>query len=344
VLGCCSSFHLHGLHLRPNITNEAFLTEVHHVNEKAENGGVVYCEMQGIESSAESMAELAFMRAAFPPSSGYRYETGGLLQDIRQLTVEKVRTFHEKTYSLANTAIIIAGTIDEEALSNCISRIEVDIRGLQPVASVATPVSASTFPPRQPEIFAAELPSFNPQTLEVHFPSKADDEMGLLLIGWKGPRLQNALERVGCEMLLRYLTEGEIAPLHQALLECNPSLASGIAWSVSSGKDGTLQLQVDGAHPADLRRVPLVVRSTIKKVLKSIDFSRLRSFVHVQILEWQESEEENIAAHVDNCINDAIYGDFSISLLKNNFRVAASAFAARLVLVASFNADLLYGT
>jgi Zn-dependent M16 (insulinase) family peptidase len=302
--------------LRPNITNEAFLTEVHHVNEKAENGGVVYCEMQGIESSAESMAELAFMRAAFPPSSGYRYETGGLLQDIRQLTVEKVRTFHEKTYSLANTAIVIAGTIDEEALSNCISRIEVDILGLQPVASVATPVSASTFPPCQPEIFAAELPSFNPQTLEVHFPSKADDEMGLLLIGWKGPRLQNALERVGCEMLLRYLTEGEVAPLHQALLECNPSLASGIAWSVSSGKDGTLQLQVDGVDPADLRRVPLVVRSTIKKVLKSIDFSRLRSFVHVQILEWQESEEENIAAHVDNCINDAIYGDFSISLLR----------------------------
>jgi Zn-dependent M16 (insulinase) family peptidase len=140
--------------------------------------------------------------------------------------------------------------------------------------------------------------------------------MGLLLIGWKGPRLQNALERVGCEMLLRYLTEGEVAPLHQALLECNPSLASGIAWSVSSGKDGTLQLQVDGVDPADLRRVPLVVRSTIKKVLKSIDFSRLRSFVHVQILEWQESEEENIAAHVDNCINDAIYGDFSISLLR----------------------------
>jgi hypothetical protein len=73
---------------------------------------------------------------------------------------------------------------------------------------------------------------------------------------------------------------------------------------------------VDGVDPADLRRVPLVVRSTIKKVLKSIDFSRLRSFVHVQILEWQESEEENIAAHVDNCINDAIYGDFSISLLR----------------------------
>jgi Zn-dependent M16 (insulinase) family peptidase len=42
----------------------------------------------------------------------------------------------------------------------------------------------------------------------------------------------------------------------------------------------------------------------------------LRSLVQVQILEWQDSEEENIAAHVDNCIIDAIYGDSGISLLK----------------------------
>jgi Zn-dependent M16 (insulinase) family peptidase len=302
--------------LRPNITREAFLTEVHHINEKAENAGVVYCEMQGIESNPESMAEVAFMRAAFPPNSGYHYETGGLLQDIRQLTVENVRDFHKKTYNLANTAIIIAGTIDDEALCKCISQIEADILGLKPSDSVAVPARVSEIPRRPHELFAASLPPFHAQTLEVRFPSKGDDEIGLVLIGWKGPPLQNVLERVGCEALLRYLTEGEVAPLHQSLLECDPPIASGVGWTSSSGKDGTLQLQIDGVEPSDLRRVPGVVRATLKKVIKSIDMVRLHSFVRIQVLEWQEAEEESISAHVDNCITDAVYGDYDISLLR----------------------------
>lgn len=304
--------------LRPSITSAAFLTEIHHINEKAENCGVVYCEMQGIESNPESMAELAFMRAAFPPNSGYRYETGGLLHDIRQLNVETVREFHKKTYSLANTAIIIAGTVDDEALFKCIGQIEADVLGpaLQDPAQLAT---ASEIPQRTHELFAAELPPFQDQTLEIRFPSKGDDEMGLVEMGWKGPKLQNGLERAGCDILLRYLTEGEVAPLHQALLECDPPLASGIGWTSSSGKDGTLQLQIDGIEPADLQRVPLVVRSTLNKVLKSIDFSRLLSFIRVQLLERQESEEENISAFVDLCVTDAVYGDDGCSLLRTMF-------------------------
>ena len=304
--------------LRPSITDEAFLTEIHHINDKAENAGVVYCEMQGVESNPESIAELAFMRAAFPPNSGYRYETGGLLQDIRQLTVETVRQFHKKTYSPANTAIIVAGTVDDEALLKCISEIEFKVLGLQAPSSDAVPVQISDIPRRLHEPFSAELPPFQAQTLNVRFPSKGDDEMGLALIGWKGPQLQNVLERVGCEILLRYLTEGEVAPLHQALLECDPPLASGIGFTTSNGKDGTLQLQADGIDPSELRRVPVIVRSTLKQVLEnSFDMTRLHSFVRMQLLEQQESEEENIAAHVDSCIADAVYGDSSISLLRS---------------------------
>lgn len=300
--------------LRPSITREAFLTEVHHINEKAENCGVVYCEMQGIESNPESMAEVAFMRAAFPPNSGYRYETGGLLQDIRQLSVETVREFHKNTYSLANAAIIVAGAVDDDALFKCICQVEADILGLP---AHALPAATSEIPRRAHELFAAELPPFHDQTLDVRFPSKGDDEMGLVLIGWKGPHLQNGLERVGCEILLRYLTEGEVAPLHQALIECEPPIASGVSWTSSSGKDGTLQLQVDGIDPGDLRRVPVVVRTTLKKVLTSMDFTRLHSFIRVQLLERQESEEESISAFVDECISDAVYGDTGISLLRS---------------------------
>ena len=45
--------------LRPASTDEGFVTEIHHVTGEGENKGVVYCEMQGRENSAESVAERA---------------------------------------------------------------------------------------------------------------------------------------------------------------------------------------------------------------------------------------------------------------------------------------------
>ena len=37
--------------LYPNLTEAAFITEVHHITEKGESQGVVYCEMQSRENT-----------------------------------------------------------------------------------------------------------------------------------------------------------------------------------------------------------------------------------------------------------------------------------------------------
>ena len=51
--------------LRPTLTDEGFVTEIHHVTGEGENKGVVYCEMQGRENSAESVAERACLGALY---------------------------------------------------------------------------------------------------------------------------------------------------------------------------------------------------------------------------------------------------------------------------------------
>lgn len=40
--------------LRPTLTEEGFITEVHHIDGDGEDAGVVYCEMQGRENSSYS--------------------------------------------------------------------------------------------------------------------------------------------------------------------------------------------------------------------------------------------------------------------------------------------------
>lgn len=74
--------------LYPTITNEGFHTEVHHITGEGQDAGVVYCEMQGRENSAHSIASRAYLRAIYPPDCGYRSETGGIMKNLRSLTVD----------------------------------------------------------------------------------------------------------------------------------------------------------------------------------------------------------------------------------------------------------------
>jgi Zn-dependent M16 (insulinase) family peptidase len=51
----------------PTLTESAFVTEVHHVNEDGEDAGVVYSEMQDCENSCESLSGLAIRELLYPP-------------------------------------------------------------------------------------------------------------------------------------------------------------------------------------------------------------------------------------------------------------------------------------
>ena len=75
--------------LYPTLTNAGFVTEVHHINDKAEDAGVVYSEMQGRENTSGDIAALRQQRLFYPPESAYRSETGGLMEALRKLSIEE---------------------------------------------------------------------------------------------------------------------------------------------------------------------------------------------------------------------------------------------------------------
>jgi Zn-dependent M16 (insulinase) family peptidase len=100
--------------LFPTITDAAFHTEVHHINGNGEDSGVVYCEMQGRQNSADDMIHFKLLQLIYPEESGYRSETGGRLENLRSLTCETVRQYHTEYYKPNNLAVIIAGTLESE--------------------------------------------------------------------------------------------------------------------------------------------------------------------------------------------------------------------------------------
>ena len=74
--------------LNPTITDAGYTTEVHHINGKGENAGVVYCEMQARENTEEDRTRLEMNRHLWQQTP-YQFETGGLMADLRTLNVQK---------------------------------------------------------------------------------------------------------------------------------------------------------------------------------------------------------------------------------------------------------------
>jgi len=106
--------------LYPLLTDSAFITEVHHVTGEGKDAGVVYSEMQARENTSESLSQRALSMLLYPGTCGYNAETGGLLSDLRTLTVDTIRNYHASCYRPDNLSLIITGQVDPSALFACL--------------------------------------------------------------------------------------------------------------------------------------------------------------------------------------------------------------------------------
>lgn len=76
---------------------EGWHYEISPFGNEAVVNGVVFNEMKGVESSVESMLHMELMKLLYPDSC-YRYVTGGVTNEIPQLTYEKFLDIHRKCY------------------------------------------------------------------------------------------------------------------------------------------------------------------------------------------------------------------------------------------------------
>lgn len=80
--------------LVPTLTDQGCYTEVWHIDGSGHDAGVVYSEMQGVQNNQTELMELAARRTLYPEGDGFRYETGGMMENLRVLTADRIRMFH----------------------------------------------------------------------------------------------------------------------------------------------------------------------------------------------------------------------------------------------------------
>ncbi|EDO00209.1 hypothetical protein SS1G_03069 [Sclerotinia sclerotiorum 1980 UF-70] len=191
----------------PTLTEEGCYTEVHHIDGEGNDAGVVYSEMQGVQNTGSDIMDLRARQLLYPENIGFRYETGGLMENLRILTPERIRAFHKEMYQPKNLCLILIGEVDQDELLDILDTFE---------EGILDDIPSPTAPFKRPWVDSAQPPALTKTIIEtVHFPEE-DESMGEIWVA-------------ALNVLLAYLAGSSVSVLENVMVE-KEELASSISY------------------------------------------------------------------------------------------------------------------
>ena len=281
----------------PTLSDEAFKTEVHHINGTGDDAGVVYCEMQARENNAESREEHATQAAVFLNDCGYKWETGGIMENLRtSCSNEKVRDYHKKFYRPENLDIIICGEISIDQVLNSV--LSVDDRAAE----------AKYGPYERP--WTGEVKLFETySTTDVLFPAK-DVDNGRVSITWKGPLLSDMKMVEAHSILWNYMISTSAAPLVKSLIDIPEPLCSSISISTEEYPNTLVTVIFKGVKPEKHGEIRAIVMRTMTETQQgNLDMARLKNQIKNSISNFSDKLENDPSEMLaELVISDGLYG------------------------------------
>jgi len=292
--------------LFPTLRAEDFTTEVHHINGKGQDAGVVYSEIQGSKYAVSSSK--ALKEVLYPGNSGYYAQTGGSLENIRNsTTIEKVRQYHKKLYRAENLILTITGRIDELQLFEKVRSIEEKIikkRSLENKSSFERPW--------QKKLQATGLEENH--VFEHKFPSD-DESKGHVLIGW---RLEDRITKdipilEAYQLMMQYLTSSKVSPLEAEFAESTDPLASSVGFYSLDYSEPALLIKFSNVPTNRTSEILPKMKKVIQKVLddgpSKFDLVRIHDYIDRGIVKNQKENENSPHLFLpDATLLDKLYG------------------------------------
>lgn len=270
--------------LYPTLTEAGFITEVHHISGDGEDGGVVYCEMQGRENSGESRVHLELLRAIYP-DCGYSSETGGIMKNLRESTSnQKVKDYHKSFYRPDNLTVIVTGQVKPEDLFNVLAPVEGKIIKKEALPEFKKPWQNSVEP-------LAET-----KNIKIVYPNDEED-CGIVYVGYRGPKATTEHRTLtACSVLMRYLSDTSTSPLMRDLVETDDPYASKISYNIGENSESLLYFNFDSVPIEKVDKVYDKYFSVLTKIAEGqekIEMKRLATVIDKAILEALSSLETN---------------------------------------------------
>lgn len=283
----------------PTLTDAGCYTEVHHINGEGQDAGVVYSEMQGVQNQQSELMALQAKRLIYPEGDGFRYETGGMMEQLRVLTADRIREFHKAMYQPKNMSLVLTGEVDHEDLLHILDTFEETI-----LNDVPKPDDHFT----RPWVDSKQTPPLKETTVDkVYFPEE-DESMGEILVGFLGPSCTDHVACSALAILLNYMCGSSISVMENTLVE-REQLCSAVYYQTEFRPSMTIWFELSAVETDQLETVE-------KRLFKLLKDTAAREFdmayMHDCINRWRRQVKlrcENAGDFFsDPIIEDHLFG------------------------------------
>ncbi|KAL8991068.1 MAG: hypothetical protein Q9177_000429 [Variospora cf. flavescens] len=229
----------------PTLTDAGCYTEVHHVDGEGHDAGVVYSEMQGVQNTQGELMDLRAKRLLYPENVGFRYETGGMMEQLRVLTADRIREFHRDMYQPKNLCLVIVGQVDHSNLLHILEQFE---------DSILNDIPPPDSPFKRPWVDSEPAPLLQRSVVEtVDFPEE-DESSGEIAVMFFGPSCNDLLGASALNILLVYLAGSSASILENTLVE-KEQVASAVYYSTEIRPNILIQFSLSSVATDRLEEV-----------------------------------------------------------------------------------------
>lgn len=283
----------------PVITDDACMTEVHHIDGEGNDAGVVYSEMQALQYSSNELMDLRARRLLYPENIGFRYETGGMMEALRILTPERIREFHKAMYQPQNLAIVIIGEADHDDLLRILDDFEESIK--------------DDIPPPDPHFKRPFVDSAQPPALEktivetVEFPEE-DESTGEIVVAFFGPSCIDQVQATAVNIIMTYLCGSSVSVIENVMVE-KEQLASSVSFWWDSRPNSVIWFQPTGVATEKLAFVQQRLIDLLKEVAsKPLDMDYIKECLLREERQVKLQAEGSEGFYATNIITDYLFG------------------------------------
>ncbi|RAK80678.1 putative zinc metalloprotease [Aspergillus fijiensis CBS 313.89] len=285
--------------IAPTLTDEGCYTEVHHIDGAGNDAGVVYSEMQGVQNNSAELIDLTARRLTYPEGVGFRYETGGMMEQLRVLTAERIRAFHREMYQPKNLCLIITGEVDHENMLSVLDKFEDTI--LDVIPSPDAPFT-------RPWVDSKQAPPLEKSTVQrVEFPEE-DESFGEIEIRFLGPDCIDPVNTGAVNVALLYLAGSSASLLDNILVE-KEQLASAVYYATEDHPSIEIRFTLTSVETKKIARVEQRFFEVLKDAMeKELDMKYLRECIDRQRRTWKFSTETSASSFAEYVISDFLFG------------------------------------
>ncbi|SLM37447.1 zinc [Lasallia pustulata] len=283
----------------PTLTDSGCYTEVHHVDGTGHDAGVVYSEMQGVQNTQSELMDLRSKRLLYPEGVGFRYETGGMMEQLRLLTADRIRQFHSDMYQPKNLCLILVGEVDHGDL---LSKLD-DFEG-----TIIQDIPPPDAPFKRPWTKSAQPPPLKNSSVEtVEFPEE-DESSGEIAISFLGPDCNDELQTAALSVLLTYMAGSSASILENTLVE-KEQVASGVYYSTESRPDTVIQFVLSSVDTEKLPEVHNRFFEVVKQAASTgLDMDYMLDCIRRQRRVLKAAAEASATFFTDSIITDFLFG------------------------------------